>query len=289
MRIDRPVGSLLLLWPTLAALWMASSGIPDTRLLIVFGVGTFVMRSAGCVINDIVDRDVDPYVERTADRPLARRAIGVGEALFLALVLFAIAAVLALQLSNSTLIWAGGGALLALLYPFAKRFTYLPQVILGAAFSWGILLAFIEVQGAMTSPAWILFVGSLLWIVAYDTFYAMVDRDDDIQIGVKSTAVLFGDGATTIVLVLQLSVLVVWYLVGSNMQYHYPYYFALAAIAGLFVTQQLMVQTQPSLDEDDAVIQRRAYLKAFKSNTWVGLVLFLGVVAELTLLPMLNS
>lgn len=289
MRIDRPVGTLLLLWPTLAALWMASSGLPTTELLVVFGVGTFVMRSAGCVINDIVDRDVDPYVERTAERPLARRAIGVGEALVLALVLFAIGAGLAFQLSETTLIWASGGAVLALIYPFAKRFTYLPQVILGAAFSWGIVLAFIEVQGAMTSPAWILFVGSLLWIVAYDTFYAMVDREDDIQIGVRSTAVLFGDGAITIVLLLQLSVLVVWYLVGSNMEYHYPYYIALAAIAGLFLIQQLTVQTQPSLDEDDAVIQRRAYLKAFKANTWVGLALFLGIVAELTLLPMLNS
>ena len=289
MRINRPVGTLLLLWPTLAALWMASSGLPTTELLVIFGVGTFIMRSAGCVINDIVDRDVDPYVERTSERPLARRAIGVGEALVLAIVLFAIGGALAYQLSTTTLIWAGGGAVLALIYPFAKRFTYLPQVILGAAFSWGIVLAFIEVQGAMTSPAWILFVGSLLWIVAYDTFYAMVDREDDIQIGVKSTAVLFGDGAITIVLLLQLSVLGVWYLVGSNMEYHYPYYIALAAIAALFLMQQLTVQTQPSLDEDDAVIQRRAYLKAFKSNTWVGLALFFGVVAELTLLPMLHS
>ena len=289
MRINKPVGTLLLLWPTLAALWMASSGVPDTKLLVIFVVGTFVMRSAGCVINDIVDRDVDPYVERTAERPLARRAMSVTEALILAIALFAIAALLAAQLAPATLTWAGAGGALALIYPFAKRFTYLPQVILGGAFSWGIVLAFIEVQGAMPSPAWILFVGSVLWIVAYDTFYAMVDRDDDIQIGVKSTAVLFGDGAVTIILVLQLSVLLVWYLVGSNMQYSYPYYIALAAIAALFLSQQLTVQTQPSLDEDDAVIQRRAYLKAFKNNTWVGLVLFLGMVAQLTLFPMLTS
>jgi len=215
MRIDRPVGTLLLLFPTLAALWMASAGTPDLLPLGLFVIGTVVMRSAGCVVNDIADRDVDPYVARTRNRPLARRAVSVREALILAAVLFAIAAAIAYMLRPQTLIWAAGGAALACAYPFAKRYTYIPQVLLGGAFSWGIVLAFIEVQGEVTSPGWILFVGSVLWIVAYDTFYALVDREDDMQIGVKSTAVLFGDGAVLMIAVLQVSTLFVWYLVGD--------------------------------------------------------------------------
>lgn len=283
MRIDRPVGTLLLLFPTLAALWMASNGTPDTLTLILFVVGTFVMRSAGCVINDIVDREVDPYVERTRNRPLARRAITVSEASFVAAALFAMAAGIAFLLKPATLLWAAGGALLAVAYPFAKRHTYLPQVLLGGAFSWGIVLAFIEVQGEVTSPGWILFVGSVLWIVAYDTFYAMVDRADDIQIGVKSTAVLFGDGAVLMIAVLQVSTLFVWYLVGDNMRYHYPYYMALGAIAALFAWQHQSVRVQPSLHGDEAALQREAYLAAFKQNIYVGMALFVGMVAEYAL------
>lgn len=283
MRIDRPVGTLLLLWPTLAALWMASGGIPDTTVLVLFVAGTFVMRSAGCVINDIADRDVDPYVERTRNRPLARRAVSVKEAIALAAVLLIVAAAIAASMKPATLVWACGGAALAVMYPFAKRYTYLPQVLLGGAFSWGIVLAFIEVQGSVPSPGWILFVGSVLWIVGYDTFYAMVDRNDDIQIGVKSTAVLFGDGAVLMIAVLQVSTLFVWYLVGDNMQYHYPYYVALAAIAGLFAWQQQTVRLQPSLHGDEAELQRAAYLSAFTRNTWVGFALFAGLVAEYAL------
>ena len=283
MRIDRPIGTLLLLWPTLAALWMASSGIPDTRLLVLFILGTFAMRSAGCVINDIVDRNLDPYVERTRNRVLARRAISLNEAIILAGVLLAIAAAIAALMQPATLKWAVGGAVLAAIYPFAKRHTYMPQVILGGAFSWGIVLAFIEVQGSVTSPGWILFVGSIHWTDAYDTFYAMVDRNDDIQIGVKSTAVLFGDGAAVIIAVLQASTLFAWYLVGENMNYHYPYFVALAAIAGLFVWQQQTVRLQPSLHGDEATLQRAAYLSAFTRNVWVGFVLFIGLVAEYVL------
>jgi len=283
MRIDRPVGTLLLLFPTLAALWMASSGTPDGLTLGLFVVGTFVMRSAGCVVNDIADRDVDPYVTRTRNRPLARRAISVQEALALAGILLAVAAGIAFALSTQTLIWAAAGALLACAYPFAKRYTYLPQVLLGCAFSWGIVLAFIEVQGEVTSPGWILFVGSVLWIVAYDTFYALVDRTDDLQIGVKSTAVLFGDGAVVMIAVLQVSTLFVWYLVGDNMQYNSPYFIALAVIAGLFFWQQQTVRVQPSLTGDEAQIQRAAYLSAFQRNIYVGLALFVGMVAEYAL------
>lgn len=285
MRIDRPVGTLLLLWPTLAALWMASGGIPDTQLIVLFVAGTFVMRSAGCVVNDIADRNLDPYVERTRNRPLARKAISVREAIILALVLFAAAAAIAIMLKPLTLKWAAAGAVLAVIYPFAKRHTYMPQVLLGAAFSWGIVLAFIEVQGSVTQPGWILFVGSVLWIVGYDTFYAMVDRNDDIQIGVKSTAVLFGDGATVIIAVLQVSTLFAWYLVGDNMNYHYPYFVALGVIAALFFWQQQTVRLQPSLHGDEATLQRAAYLSAFTRNTWVGLALLVGLVAEYILHP----
>ena len=285
MRIDRPVGTLLLLFPTLAALWMASGGVPALSTLLLFVIGTFVMRSAGCVINDIVDRNVDPYVERTRNRPLARRAVSVKAAGILAAVLFAIAAIIVFLMKPATLMWASGGALLALIYPFAKRHTYLPQVFLGGAFSWGIVLAFIEVQGSVPKPGWILFVGSVLWIVAYDTFYAMVDRDDDIQIGVKSTAILFGDGAVVMIAVLQVSTLFVWYLVGDNMQYHYPYFIALAVIAGLFAWQQHSVRLQPSLHGDNTTLQRAAYLSAFTGNIWVGAALFIGMVAEYALLP----
>ncbi len=283
MRINRPVGTLLLLWPTLAALWMASNGVPDTRVLLLFVVGTFVMRSAGCVINDIADRNVDPYVERTRERPLARKAVSVKEAMIVAGVLLAVAAIIAALMQPATLLWACGGAVLAIIYPFAKRHTYLPQVVLGGAFSWGIVLAFIEVQGSVSSPGWILFVGSVLWIVGYDTFYAMLDRKDDIQIGVKSTAVLFGDGAVVMIAVLQVSTLFSWYLVGDNMNYHYPYFIALAAIAGLFLWQQQTVRVQPSISVDEATLQRAAYLNAFTRNVWVGFALFIGLVAEYAL------
>ena len=172
---------------------------------------------------------------------------------------------------------------IAVLYPFMKRVTYLPQVVLGAAFSWGIVLAFIEVQGEVTSPGWILFLGSVLWIVGYDTFYAMVDRSDDLQIGVKSTAVLFGDGAVLMIAVLQVSTLFIWYLVGDNMQYHYPYFIALGVIAALFAWQQQTVRVQPSLHGDEETMQREAYLTAFKRNIYVGLALFIGMVAEYAL------
>ena len=280
MRIDRPVGTLLLLFPTLAALWMASNGTPDTVTLILFVVGTFVMRSAGCVINDIADRNVDPYVQRTQNRPLARHAISIKEAALVGAILIASAAVIALLLKPQTLIWAVFGAVLAGAYPFAKRYTYIPQVLLGCAFSWGIVLAFIQVKGFVTTPGWILFVGSVLWIVAYDTFYAMVDRDDDIQIGVKSTAILFGDGAVLMIGFLQVSTLFVWYLVGENMQYSAPYFIALAVIAGLFFWQQQTVRVQPSLHGDQAALQKAAYLTAFQRNIYVGLALFIGMVVE---------
>lgn len=288
MRIDRPVGTLLLLWPTLAAVVLAGRGEIDWRLISIFTIGTFVMRSAGCVVNDILDRNVDPYVQRTRNRPLARRAIGVGEAILLAAALLAIALLLAVQLKPVTLGWALAGGLIAIAYPLAKRVTYLPQVVLGVAFSWGILLAFVELHDAVPDTGWIMFIGSLLWIVAYDTFYALVDRKDDLQIGVRSTAVLFGEGAVAIIALLQICTLVVWYLVGYTAEFGLPYHVALIAIAGLFLHQQTMVRINPSLKGDHDTRQRRAYLRAFRSNTWVGFALLLGILGEY-LLPGLQA
>ena len=238
------------------------------------------MRSAGCVVNDILDRNVDPYVQRTRNRPLARRAIGVGEALALAAALLLIALLLATQLKPVTLTWAVAGGLIGIAYPLAKRITYLPQVVLGVAFSWGILMAFVELHDQVPDTGWILFIGSLLWIVAYDTFYALVDRKDDLQIGVRSTAVLFGDGAVAMIGMLQICTLIVWYLVGYTMDFGLAYHAALVVIAALFLRQQTMVRINPSLKGDTEKRQRRAYLNAFRNNTWVGFVLLLGILGE---------
>ena len=193
MRLDRPVGTLLLLWPTLAALAMAASGLPPLELIVIFTVGTFVMRSAGCVINDYADRHVDGAVKRTKDRPLVTGAISERQALQLFAALVVSAGVLILFLNTATKLLAVGGLALAVTYPFMKRYTHLPQVVLGAAFSWGILMAWSAQDLGVPKEALLLFIGSLFWIVAYDTQYAMVDRDDDLIVGIKSTAILFGE------------------------------------------------------------------------------------------------
>ena len=184
MRLDRPVGSLLLLWPTLAALWMASDGLPATKLILIFTLGTFVMRSAGCVINDYADRHVDGSVERTKNRPLATGAIKPTTALALFACLSLAAGILVLLLNSQTQLLALGGFAVAALYPFMKRWTYLPQTVLGAAFSWGILMAWTATETGLNSDAGLMFIASLLWIVAYDTMYAMVDREDDLKVGI---------------------------------------------------------------------------------------------------------
>ena len=193
MRLDRPVGTLLLLWPTLAALVMAADGIPPLYLIVIFTVGTFTMRSAGCVINDYADRKVDGAVKRTKDRPLVTGAINEQQALSLFIGLVAGSGSLILFLNTTTQLLAVAGLGLAVIYPFMKRHTHLPQVVLGAAFSWGILMAWSAQGLGVPREAGLLFIGSLFWIVAYDTEYAMVDRDDDLIVGIKSTAILFGD------------------------------------------------------------------------------------------------
>ncbi|MCH8140067.1 MAG: 4-hydroxybenzoate octaprenyltransferase [Gammaproteobacteria bacterium] len=273
MRLDRPVGSLLLLWPTLAALWIAADGIPPLTMIIVFTLGTLVMRSAGCVMNDYADREVDGHVERTRNRPLATGLISRFEALLVLAGLCTVALLLLVFLNPLTRWLAVAGLAIAMFYPFMKRWTYLPQVVLGAAFSWGMIMAFAAIQEEVPAVGWLLFVASVLWIVAYDTLYAMVDREDDIRVGIKSTAILFGNADRTMVGLLQLSALFALVMLGEQLEYWIFYQLGLIAVAGLFIYQQYLIRNR----------NREACFQAFANNVWVGFALFLGVVLELSL------
>jgi len=270
-RMDRPVGSLLLLWPTLAALWMAADGVPSFKLIVIFTLGTFLMRSAGCVINDYADRKVDGAVNRTQDRPLATGAISTQAALGLFVCLAATAGLLVLFLNTVTQLLAIGGLLVAALYPFMKRWTHLPQTVLGAAFSWGILMAWSAQDKGIHPDAILMFSGSLLWIVAYDTMYAMVDKADDLKVGVKSTAILFGDLDRAIIAFLQLSAWVVFALLGRKLGYQHAFFVGLAVCAGLFIRQQFMIRGR----------EPQACMRAFVNNIYVGFALFAGTAIEL--------
>lgn len=270
MRLDRPVGTLLLLWPTLAALWLAADGMPPWRLVVVFTVGTFVMRSAGCVVNDFADRGWDRFVERTSNRPLTTGRISEAEALMLFTALVVIAALLLVFLNPLTRVLALVGFALAVLYPFMKRWTYLPQVVLGAAFSWAMIMAYASVLDYVPVEAWLMFVASLLWIVAYDTQYAMVDRDDDLQVGIKSTAILFGAADRFMVGLLQAGALMTFALLGAQLELGTFYHLGLGAAAGLFAYQQYLMRDR----------SRAGCFRAFRNNTWVGFAFLAGVVAE---------
>ena len=268
MRIDRPVGTLLLLWPTLAALWLAAQGMPPIGILAAFVVGTFLARSAGCVINDIADRNLDAHVARTRDRPLATAEVSLTGALVLLAMLASACLVVVLTLNRLAQALALGGALVATVYPFLKRWTHLPQAALGVAFSWGIPMAFAAVNGSVGGAAWLLFAASLVWIVAYDTIYAMVDRDDDVRIGIKSAAILFGRADRLIVAGLQLVALVLLLGLGTALTLGPAYYLALAAIGGLFGYQQWLIRRR----------EREPCFRAFGNNVWVGFALFAGTV-----------
>ena len=269
-RLDKPVGTLLLLWPTLAALWIAAEGWPGWHLLLVFVLGTFLTRSAGCVVNDIADRKFDPFVERTQDRPLAQGVITVRAALIWMAVLLSLAAILVLTTNVLTIVLAAVGACFAGLYPFMKRVTHLPQLVLGLAFSMGIPMAFTAAAGALSEAAGLLFLANLVWVVAYDTEYAMVDRAEDLLIGVKSTAILFGDLDRFIIGVLQaLFVLLLW-RVGSHLDFSGVYQGLLAIIAGLLSYQQFLIRDR----------SREGSFAAFKNNQWVGGIFFLAVLIE---------
>ncbi|MBH80942.1 MAG: 4-hydroxybenzoate octaprenyltransferase [Gammaproteobacteria bacterium] len=272
MRIDRPVGVLLLLWPTLAALWMAANGTPPLGLVAVFTLGAFLMRAAGCVINDFADRNVDGAVQRTAARPLATGTVSPRAALVLFATLSVLAATL-LPFLNELARWlAVAGIAIAATYPFTKRWTHMPQVVLGAAFSWGIVMAFAAVTGEVASSGWLMFVASVLWIVAYDTLYAMVDREDDIRVGIKSTAILFGNADRFMIGVLQASTLITLLLLADKLSYGILFDGSLVAITLLFAYQQrLIVKREPE-----------GCFRAFANNVWVGFALFAGVVLQTT-------
>jgi len=270
MRLHRPIGTLLLGWPTLWALWIAGQGRPDWRVLLVFVFGVLLMRSAGCVINDYADRDFDPHVERTRDRPIAAGRVRPREAPALFAVLCLIAFALVLTLNRLTIILSIVGAFLAATYPFLKRYTSLPQFYLGVAFGWGIPMAFAALTGDVPPVAWVLLAANIAWAVAYDTAYAMVDRDDDLKVGVKSTAILFGRYDRLMVGVHHAVTLGLLAAVGF-MAGRGPLYDAgLAVAAGIAVYQQYLIRER----------SRDGCFRAFLNNNWFGAAVFAGLVVD---------
>jgi 4-hydroxybenzoate polyprenyltransferase len=272
-RLNRPIGILLLLWPVLWALWIAAGGVPDLKLLVIFVAGTVLTRSAGCVINDFADRDFDPHVRRTRDRPLAARRVSPYEALVLFAVLMLAALVLVLQLDGLTIRLSLVAAGLAISYPFVKRFFPAPQLYLGIAFGWGVPMAFAATTGGIPKVGWLVFLVTVLWAGIYDTLYAMVDRDDDLLIGIRSTAILFGDMDRVAIGIMQL--VMVWglVLVGQNLDFSLTYYAGVVAAALLFGWQQWLARDR----------SRDQCFRAFLNNNYVGLALFLGIAGEYAL------
>ena len=268
MRLDRPIGIWLLLWPVLWALWVSADGHPDERLFVIFVIGTFVMRSAGCVMNDFADREFDPHVKRTADRPLAKQSVSTAEALGLFAVLGLIALALVIPLNRPTQVLALIGGVLAVTYPFLKRFFSLPQAYLGAAFGWSVPMAFAAQTGSVPPIAWVMFLSVVCWTTAYDTMYAMVDRDDDLVIGIRSSAILFGRADRLIIGALQASALCGLALVGLMAALGRWYWVGLAVAAALAVRQQLLIRAR---DPDQC-------FRAFLNNNLFGLVVFAGIL-----------
>ncbi|MDQ1309154.1 MAG: 4-hydroxybenzoate polyprenyltransferase [Pseudomonadota bacterium] len=270
MRLDRPIGIWLLLWPVLWALWIASNGHPDERLFVIFVLGTFVMRSAGCVMNDFADREFDPHVRRTADRPLAKQSVSPAEALGLFAVLALVALALVIPLNRPTQVLALIGGILAVTYPFLKRFFSLPQAYLGAAFGWSVPMAFAAQTGAIPPVAWVLFVSVVLWTTAYDTMYAMVDREDDLVIGVRSSAILFGRADRVVIGALQMAALGGLGLVGWISGLGHWYWVGLAVATVLAAHQQALIRNR----------QPAQCFRAFLNNNLLGLAVFAGLALD---------
>ena len=267
IRFDKPIGTLLLLWPALWALWLAAQGVPDYALLAIFLIGTFLARSAGCIINDLADRNLDGAVARTNTRPLVTGEITVREAIALFVALMLLAFILVLFTNRLTVILSVGAVILASSYPFMKRYMQLPQLVLGAAFSWSIPMAFAAQSGALPPALWLLYLGNLLWTMAYDTAYAMVDREDDIKIGIKSTAILFGQYDRLMIAVLQVSSLICLYLAGQAFGLGLYYNASLVVSAALFGYHQYLIR---ECKPDEC-------FRAFLHNNWVGMAIFAGV------------
>ncbi|WP_372987652.1 4-hydroxybenzoate octaprenyltransferase [Marinobacter sp.] len=272
LRIDRPIGSLLLLWPTYWALWLAGDGNPGIGNIIVFTLGVFFMRAAGCAINDFADRDWDKHVKRTKDRPLTAGRIQAWEAVALFAALCLISFLMVVLFTNTlTLYLSFGGVILAFIYPFMKRYTHLPQLFLGAAFSWAIPMAWAAEANELSQLTWLLFTANVLWTVAYDTLYAMVDRDDDLKVGIKSTAILFGDADKAIIGMLQALVILILVMVGHRAELGVFYYLGVAVMAGLFAYHQYLARDRA----------REGCFKAFLNNNWAGFAVFAGLVIDL--------
>jgi 4-hydroxybenzoate polyprenyltransferase len=268
IRGDRPIGTLLLLWPTLWALWMAAGGLPPWHLLFIFIVGVWLTRSAGCVINDYADQWLDSQVARTKNRPLARGLVSGNQALALFIVMMSIAFGLVLFTNKLTIQLSVVGVFLAATYPYLKRYTYFPQVYLGIAFGWGIIMAFAAVQNTVPKLAWLLFLANILWTTGYDTWYAMVDKEDDIKANSKSLAILLGDMDLVAIALLQAGFLVSLVLLG--IQQHYPLaYYVAVSLAGIIVIWQFKIAGMRHKEE---------CFRAFLSNQWVGLLVFIGFV-----------
>ena len=266
-RLDRPIGILLLLWPVLWALWLASDGVPEPKLLVIFVLGTVLTRSAGCIVNDLADRDFDPHVSRTHSRPLAARRVSPHEAVALFVVLSLLAFALVWQLDARTIALSVIAIGLMLSYPLFKRFFPAPQAYLGIAFGWGVPMAYMATQGTIPLEGWLLFVAAVVWAVIYDTFYAMVDRPDDLKLGLKSTAILFGKADLVIVALCQLAMLAVLVLVGVRRGLDAYYFIGLASAAALFARQLWSSrQREPG-----------ACFKAFLNNNYVGFAIFAGI------------
>jgi 4-hydroxybenzoate polyprenyltransferase len=269
-RMNRPIGFLLVLWPTLWCLWIAGNGRPAIKLVIIFCLGTVLMRAAGCCINDYADRNFDGHVARTKNRPIARAAVQSKEALLLCASLCFVAFLLVLMTNTLTILMAVAALGITTIYPFMKRYTHLPQVVLGAAFAWGGLMAFTAQTGSLPAQAWLLYIATLLWTIAFDTQYAMVDREDDLKVGIKSTAILFAEGDIFVIAFLQTFCLITLALCASYFQLGNWFQFGLLVAAGLFIYQHTLTWDR----------QPEPCFKAFMNNNWVGVVIFVFTVLD---------
>jgi 4-hydroxybenzoate polyprenyltransferase len=270
IRWDRPAGSYLLLWPTLSALWIAAGGFPGWHLLIVFTLGTFLMRSAGCAVNDVADRNFDKHVKRTAQRPVTSGAVSAKEALLLGALLAFVAFLLVLTTNTNTIAWSVAALAVAIFYPFSKRFFSMPQAVLGVAFSFGIPMAFAAVQAEVPAVAWWLLLGNLCWVIAYDTEYAMVDRDDDLKIGIRTSAITLGRFDVAGVMLFYALFIVVWAAVGAQLGLGWLYFTGLAVAAAIALWHFTLIRSRT----------RDGCFRAFRLNHWLGFAVFVGVVLD---------
>ena len=273
IRWDRPAGTYLLLWPTLSALWIAARGFPGLHLLIVFVLGTFLMRSAGCAVNDVADREFDKHVKRTAQRPVTSGAVSVREALTLGAVLALLAFALVLTTNAATIAWSFAALAVTLVYPYTKRFLSMPQAVLGVAFSFGIPMAFAAVTGAVPALAWLLLAGNLFWVLAYDTEYAMVDRDDDLRIGIKTSAITLGRFDVAGVMLFYAAFIAIWGALGAQLGLGSAYFAGLAVAAGMALWHYTLIRERT----------REGCFRAFRLNHWVGFTVWAGTALDYAL------